>query len=471
MTKKPRVLQKRNGKAINSTQRPEKGFNLKTFLLISITAFFTWLFSSYLHGSISFNPKHHPLDFLPTQLIQSSDSGKFSMPQPFDTKAHENSGIQIQKGGLIDYSDYTGPSKVFTKFEHPFPCFEGEKQLMRMTPAHEGILFHRPMKTGSTTLTGIVLRLVHNRGQQQYGFDKCKHRSIHGTGLKFEFGKRDKTKSFLFSIIREPQARALSQVFHFQISVGQNEPTDKYLKEQLLTNVNYMHYFVDLGTRNYTLDVQGDKEKLAQMIGYKSAREHKVAIDKSAPEEKRKYERSMKHFRKFGGARSVHDLIGDILDDYDLILIMERMDESLVAFQMLLNLTTKEILYTRARSGGSWSNGFPERPCLYIRPSFKSPGLTKYLASDDWQNHIAPDVQFYKAAHKSLDRTIEYLGREAFSENLSTFRAALKLAAKNCEGRIRSMCSSGGAKIFPVNTTCYFWAEGCDHDCIDELDL
>lgn len=89
----------------------------------------------------------------------------------------------------------------------------GEQMLMKETPTREGILFQRPMKTGSTTMTGIVLRLVHNRGQQQYGFDKCRHRSIHGSAEKFEFGKRNPKKSFLFSIIRHPTKKAISQFF------------------------------------------------------------------------------------------------------------------------------------------------------------------------------------------------------------------------------------------------------------------
>lgn len=47
---------------------------------------------------------------------------------------------------------------------------------------------------------------------------------------------------------------------------------------------------------------------------------------------------------------SMDRIVQDILDEYNFIAVTERMDESLVAMQMLLNLTTKDILYTHSRS-------------------------------------------------------------------------------------------------------------------------
>jgi hypothetical protein len=199
-------------------------------------------------------------------------------------------------------------------------------------------------------------------------------------------------------------------------------------------------------------------------------REHLAAAGKTE-ESKREYDRVWKQTRKYGNNFTPHKVIADILEDYDLIAIMERMDESLVVLQMLFNLTTKEILYTRARSAGAFSNGYVKKPCFYILPAFQSPGTKKLLASDEWQSQIAPDIEFYKAAHKSLDRTIDALGRDEVEKRLGDLRAGLKLAAQHCEGRVRTMCSPGGAQIKPRNTTCYVFGEGCDHDCIDELDL
>ena len=137
---------------------------------------------------------------------------------------------------------------------------------------------------------------------------------------------------------------------------------------------------------------------------------------------------------------------------------------------MLPNLTTKEILYTRARSGGTFSNGLSDRPCVYILPSFVSPSMKEFFASEEWQETTKDDMLLlYRAAHKSLDLTIDAIGRDEFNTNLVELKRGLQLAAKNCEGKARSMCSDGGTMIKLENRTCYIWGEGCDHDCIDEL--
>jgi Sulfotransferase family len=432
-------------------------------VIVTFVAISTWMIACIVHVTFSTSsldgfrfPRKHARE---TNRVKKSDNIK------------QSSKKALPKGH-IDYSDYKGPSTTFRRFNHPFPCFRGEKQLMIRTISHEGLLFQRPMKTGSTTITGILLRLVHNRGQM-IGYEKCKHRTMHGSGIAYDFGRRVRSKSFLFSIIRDPQARAISQFFHFQVSVGMKDPTDTNIQKDLLQNYNHLHYLDDLRLRNYTnpKDYLYLRKHLAVKMGYKSIDDHAWAIKESKPEIKRHFERKWKKYMKFGSKFNPHQIIGHILEDYDLIAIMERMDESLVVLQMLLNLSTKEILYTRARSGGSFSNGYKSRPCIYILPSFISPSMKTFLESDEWKEHIAPDVEFYKAAHKSLDRTIEALGRKEFEKNLALFKKGQKLAAEQCTGRVRTMCSSAGEVIRPVNTTCYIWGEGCDHDCIDELDL
>jgi hypothetical protein len=139
---------------------------------------------------------------------------------------------------------YQGPSRVWPIWNNgtePFPCvYPGadERKLMITKPAHQGLLFQRPEKTGTTTMVGIVMRLAHNRAAQRNGyavdspqaiaatnqsephdspqrFKFCRHRAMHGTAVEMEYHKRDKKKSFLFSVIRDPTAKAVSRFFHF----------------------------------------------------------------------------------------------------------------------------------------------------------------------------------------------------------------------------------------------------------------
>jgi hypothetical protein len=182
-----------------------------------------------------------------------------------------------------DFNYDTIPSIVWQpwnqpgKDEHhnPFPCYPPDKAdlpyIQSTKPAHEGILFQRPTKVGSTTMTNVILRLVHNRGLIEYKKEqakqkqlltatnnnttittmkekiisynqntkiniwsnykningpRCNYRANHGFAITYEYPQRSLDKSFLFSLLRYPISRAISEYFHFHVSIYQNEPTD-----------------------------------------------------------------------------------------------------------------------------------------------------------------------------------------------------------------------------------------------------
>ena len=86
-------------------------------------------------------------------------------------------------------------------------------------------------------------------------------------------------------------------------------------------------------------------------------------------------------------------------------------------------------------------------------------------------NKSRGDLMLYRAASASLDRTIEALGRAKFERELSALKEGLALAIKNCRDRVQGLCTEGGEHVKFENTTCYIWSEGCDHDCVNELDI
>ena len=322
--------------------------------------------------------------------------------------------------------------------DRPFPCFptdgnlnKPKGHLMLVKPALEGagIFFHRPHKTGSTTVAGTVMRIAHRKKHLVQGgappTRACRHRSNHGSVHKdFRYQDRDKKKSFLFSIIRDPAKRAISQFFHFNVVVGRKEPTDAIFQGEMM-HPRVGHYYIkDMSFRPIT---QPKKENL-------------------------------------------NLLVKEIIDGFDFIGITERMDESLVVFKMLLGLDLEDILYVRERSQGSFSNGPPAtRPCIYIWPAFLTKGMKAFFASDKWMNHMKGDYMLYEAAKKSLDLTIDRLGRAKVEKEVERFKAALKIAEEICGPRAISMCREDG---FRVNqTTCYIWGEGCSHECLDEIKI
>ena len=64
---------------------------------------------------------------------------------------------------------------------------------------------------------------------------KCLHRSMHGSALDLEYDQRDHKRSFLFSLIRDPTKRAISEFFHFRVAQAQplrcsrRQVLDKYV--------------------------------------------------------------------------------------------------------------------------------------------------------------------------------------------------------------------------------------------------
>jgi Sulfotransferase family len=340
---------------------------------------------------------------------------------------------------------YEGPSRVWQPFNGGmFPCFPGERHLMSTEPAHHGFLFHRPKKVGSTTMVGIILRLVHNKARQEFQqqqqeqqlmqnqkeYIKCMHRAMHGSALDFEYNQRDISQSFLFSLLRHPTQRAISEFFHFRVAVHGQEPTNKNFMEFVRQKALSNYYLNDMTMKPFDVTTYG-------------------------PE-----------------VTPLTTIVQDVLNSFDFMAITERMNESLVVLQMLLGLETKDIVYTRARSSGTFTNGPPDRPCSYITPSFLTSDMKQYFASEEWLNTTRGDVLLYNAASASLDRTIDALGRGEFTKKLHAFERGLSLVEENCKqgkDHIVTLCTEGGQLIAPENTTCYIWSLGCDHDCIDEI--
>jgi hypothetical protein len=242
----------------------------------------------------------------------------------------------------VNMTDYHGPARAYPRFPYwntetstPFPCFVTSGRLMRLNPAKHGLLFQRPHKVGSTTLSGMVMRLAHKYAPLQpktawppYTLQRnetpwCEHRSMHGSAVAYQYALRKRNhQSFLFSILRNPNRRMISYFFHFQVSAYQVVPTDANFRRLLL------HH---------------PRDALLQDL-------------------------SMTLFNRSTDVVNHTHLVEAVINDYDFIAILERFDESLVALKMILNLSFDDILYVKDRSEGTFTNGFKSRPCMYLVP-------------------------------------------------------------------------------------------------------
>ena len=382
-------------------------------VLVMVTALLTWFIQS-----VSNRCELKLLNELPTNTLDFHSPLTLQKPRDISLK------------NKIDLSSYTGPAREFPIFQHPFPCFPEEegRYLMLDTPAQEGFFFQRPKKTGSTTVSGIVMRIAHRR--KLPGTRACRHRAYHGFATKYGFNNRTIGKSFLFSLLREPTKRAISHFFHFAVSATQVEPTDENFKKVLRRRDMEDVYIRDLAMRS----------------GWEERKDNKTKV------------------------------VEEILNAYDFIAVTERMDESLVVLKILLNLKIEDILYLSERTQGGFSNGPPkDRPCIYIIPSFLTPGMKKFFASEEWAERMEGDNLMYAAAVKSLDLTIDALGRKKVEREVRRFRIANNYAKEKCQSQVRSLCDEGGERASEAehgaHTTCYIWGEGCAHACLDKLHL
>jgi Galactose-3-O-sulfotransferase len=328
--------------------------------------------------------------------------------------------------------DYIGPETTYRAWasNSSFPCFEAEDNwrtiYTQRKPTRNGLLYTREMKTGSSTLAGVYLRLAHRKGKLlNPSGGLCKIRIDHSSAQEMEYGSRDKSRSFLISMLREPTKRSISAYFHFRASEQREAPIDVNFQSYFLANQQFSNYYIkDLAMREINFTSSDNDPYL---------------------------------------------LVQEIIDSFDFIAITERLDESLVVMKMLLGLEVADILYMSAKQGGSFTTGPKSTPCIYLIPSFLSNGMKAFFVSESWKEYVKLDTLLYKAANKSLDNTIDALGRPEFENQLSHFREVLARAHIRCENETIYRCDPAGNYRGSENATCLLWDIGCGYECLNRF--
>jgi hypothetical protein len=357
------------------------------------------------------------------------------MPESTSTSTSKSTSVdhKASKATATD-EPYDGPQKVYQPWNysaHPFPCFPGEDKwktpAVVRSPSRQGFLFVRNMKTGSSTLGGITIRIARSMARKfpQIDTDLCKVRFDHTPARLLEYGKRDHSKSYLFSFVRDPTKRAVSEFFHFGVSRFKREPTAQNFKDYLLSKWFLNNYFLwDMTFRNFngTAATWEDKKRT----------------------------------------------VDEIMADYNFIGITERMDESLVVMKILLNLEFNDILYLSAKGNGGFDDGAYKGICHFIVPSYVPPAMKEFFAGPVWNNFIDGDTLLYKAAERSLDLTIDAIGKDEVKRHVVEYRRLRELAKEKCLPTTIQPCTEDGA--FHRNThNCLFWDSGCGYECLDDF--
>jgi hypothetical protein len=167
-----------------------------------------------------------------------------------------------------------------------------------------------------------------------------------------------------------------------------------------------------------------------------------------------------------GSSSGAKEAANRIISEYDFIGIVERMDESAVVTQMLLGLTTGDVLYLDAKTNGGFDAGGYKGQCFFIVPKYISPGMKTYFEGKEFQKWIEWDLALYKAVNRSLDMTIDSLGRRRFEKELARFRWAMDIVATRCGPVARYPCSASGER---QEHNCLWIDSGCAYECIDAV--
>jgi len=295
---------------------------------------------------------------------------------------------------------------------------QGELMMERdkNAPSNEGLLLVRIPKTGSSTVGGVAARIAYSMARK-YNNNKfvcCKSRLTHAWSTHYlrrqgNFANRNHSTSFLWTILRDPAQRALSGYYFFE--VNKNDGNVKNAVSVLSKRSNHM----------------------LKWVGSKNATPHGIE---------------------------------EVIQEFDFMGLLERLDESLVILQLLLGLQPFDVLYLKAKTSGTFDIS---NKCRRTPKVVETLQITEYLSSDEWFQHNHGDYMLYSAVNQSLDLTIKAIGRTKFLVALNRFREIKAIADDYCE--YKSPCIGEG-EYRPrneVGSKCYVEDWGCGYECLDEL--
>jgi len=277
-----------------------------------------------------------------------------------------------------------------------FPC------VLESNPSTDGIFYIKVPKTGSSTLAHITTRFAARESRRQgfkYG-DYCKvyKPMSHTKAHEFNIRKRNKSKSFLWTLVRDPNSRAISH-YGMLMAFGRADTSDE----------------------NF----------ISEMNAHKSPWTN-IQLDFLSPE---------KISNQTTTNEKYINIIENILHEYNFIGIYERLDESLVVLSMIMGMGVSDVLFNYRPITNTRCDS------LSATPNWLTPGMSKYLESEEWKQKEKGDFMLYEAVNEALDATIEKLGRENVMKNLQDFRIMIQIGTQ-LSNKMRA--TPGCGVLFPT---------------------
>jgi hypothetical protein len=162
----------------------------------------------------------------------------------------------------------------------------------------------------------------------------------------------------------------------------------------------------------------------------------------------------------------VTEYVQEIVNSYDFLMVVERMDESLTALALVAGLDLGDVLSTSSKVSGAYR--LIKGQCSQQSKGHISKGVMDYFESKVWLAMNFADYVLYEAANHSLDLTIERIGRDRFDRALAEFRRLKAKVMQVCGDSQVGLGCTGNDVALPENT-CYLRDFGCGHTCVDAM--
>lgn len=235
--------------------------------------------------------------------------------------------------------------------------------------------------------------------------------------------------NFVWTVLRIPSTRALSHYFFENIS----------RKGTVVTPDGTIQYLDR--SKNFQLDY------IAKMSGSGKVRH------------------SLKSTSLTTALDVVEIIQRDILDTYGFIALTERMDESLVLLKMILGVPLQDVIVLSSKVRGGLDDGRFENKCVRIVEWYTTPKVDTYIQSDYPLGNY--DFFLYAVVNRSLDMTIDMIGRDRFQRELEQYRRAKTMAEDQClDSTIFPCIVEGDPPIPDSRTSCLVADIGCGYECI-----
>lgn len=413
-----------------------------------------------------------PNNTVPHQRLSPSSqatNGTNSDSMPQTTQSTTPAKFRTEVGWwtpLLEETARTFHSPYDNRMEKYAWCIPMNQSEFPITPSKKilpvsGLLYVKSYKASSSTCQGVNAAIAHHVGRRiasaaltetttQIGTGeettgknnvldaattKCLHYDRHEFADDKFHGLRDPNKSLLWSFVRHPRSRDISQIFFFRVSRQRISPNDTTVLLDALERQR--------STQSRYLSVKGKGLWGTNDLKVQDVHKHLSTVLKE-----------------------------QIFQTFDFIGVTERMYESLAVMTLLWDLDPTDVIVLSAKQSGnedSYDAGGKRQQCTKLVKPILHPVLADYLQSPEYLEGNA-DYLLYYAANLSLDWTIQSLGIQRVQDRVTLLTQLQQLAQQICYEKAIFPCSKDGVYQMALSQqNCYIHDAGCGYQCVDEV--